>query len=63
MSTLFSPGPSSAEKAKMEKDRIFAQPPIPDQEQLKRTARRKAAFRKGSRVETILTDTLGPGGG
>ena len=36
---------------------------MPDDEQIKRNERRKAAKRRGSRVSTVLTDneTLGPG--
>lgn len=42
-------------------DELYAGAERPDEEDIKRKERRKAAKRKGSRVETILTDddTLG----
>ncbi len=40
-------------------DQVFASAQMPDEEELRRTERRKAARRKGSRAETILTDQLG----
>lgn len=44
------------------KNKLFARPAAPDEESLKGINRRKAAGRRGSRIETVLTDTLGPGG-
>ncbi len=42
------------------KDKMFASGEIPDEDFLKRAARKKAARRRGSRIETVLTeDTLG----
>jgi hypothetical protein len=43
------------------KDDMFASAIVPDEEQIKRNSRRKAAKRRGSRVNTVLTDrdTLG----
>jgi len=42
------------------KDELFANAQMPDEELIKRNARRKAAKRRGSRVNTVLTDdTLG----
>jgi hypothetical protein len=41
-------------------DKIYQGAEMPDPEQLRRTERRKAAKRRGSRVETVLTeDQLG----
>lgn len=41
-------------------DKMFASAKMPDEEEIKRSERRKAARRRGSRVETVLTDdTLG----
>jgi len=40
-------------------DKMFAKPEFPDEERVRRDARRKAATRRGSRVSTVLTDTLG----
>ena len=40
-------------------DEMFAGGQVPDEDFLKRAARRKAAQRRGSRVDTVLTDTLG----
>ena len=50
-----------AEDAKRQKalDKMFAKPEFPDEEKIRRDARRKAATRRGSRVSTVLTDTLG----
>ena len=45
------------------KDKQFAAATIPDDEQIKRNERRKAAKRQGSRASTVLTnrsDQLGP---
>ena len=44
------------------KNRLFARPEVPDEEELARINRRRTAQRRGSRLETVLTDTLGPGG-
>jgi len=41
------------------KDAMFAGAELPDEEEIKRNERRKAAKRRGSRVESILTDQLG----
>ncbi len=38
------------------KDEMFAGAEMPDEEQIKRNERRKAAKRRGSRVNTVLTD-------
>lgn len=40
-------------------DEVFASAQMPDEEEVRRKERRKAARRKGSRAETILTDQLG----
>jgi len=42
-------------------DRIYSSVPLPDDEEIKRNERRKAAKRQGSRASTVLTerDTLG----
>ena len=41
------------------KDKMFRAGQIPDEEEVRRNQRRIAARRRGSRAETILTDTLG----
>ncbi len=41
------------------KDEMFAGAQMPDEEDIRRVERRKAARRRGSRAETILTDQLG----
>jgi len=41
------------------KDKMFAGAELPDEEAIRRTERKKAAKRRGSRAETILTDQLG----
>lgn len=48
-------------KAQAKKDRMFASATVPDEEEVRRNERRKAARRRGSRVSTVLTDqdTLG----
>ena len=50
-------------KAKIQKakDKQFENAMMPDEEEIKRAERRKAARRKGSRAATVLTsgDTLG----
>lgn len=48
-------------KAQAAKDRLFAGAELPDDEEVRRNERRKAAKRRGSRVNTVLTDqdTLG----
>ena len=50
-------------KAKIQagKDKMFAGAQLPDEEQIKRNERRKSAKRRGSRLNTVLTDreTLG----
>lgn len=38
------------------KDKMFASAEIPDEEAIKRNERRKAAMRKGSRANTVLTE-------
>ena len=49
---------ASAEQLRL--DEMFAGGQMPDEDFLKRAARRKAAKRRGSRADTILTeDTLG----
>ena len=53
-----------AAQRQSERDEMFASATrIPDDEVLKRNARRKAAKRQGSRANTVLTnsDQLGPG--
>ncbi len=40
-------------------DEVFASARLPDEEEIKRTERRKAAKRRGSRIATVLTDQLG----
>ncbi len=47
----------AAEQAR--KDKMFAGAELPDEEDIRRRERKKAARRKGSREETILTDQLG----
>ncbi len=41
------------------KDTMFASGQMPDEEEIRRTERRKAARRRGSRADTVLTDRLG----
>ena len=43
------------------KDKMFAGATMPDEEEIARNERRKAAKRRGSRVSTVMTDddTLG----
>jgi hypothetical protein len=50
-----------AAKIKAGKDEQYANAQIPDEEQIKRNERRKAAKRQGSRANTVLTnpDRLG----
>ncbi len=48
-----------AAKRQQALDQVFASAQMPDEEEVRRTERRKAARRKGSRAETILTDQLG----
>jgi len=50
-------------KRQDEMDKVYAGAEVPDDELLKRNARRKAAKRQGSRANTVLTnnDQLGPG--
>ena len=43
----------------LRKDEMFAAGRMPDEEELRRNQRRIAARRRGSRAETVLTDTLG----
>lgn len=50
---------AAAEAEQLKLDEMFASGQIPDEDFLKRAARRRAAKRRGSRVDTILTDTLG----
>ncbi len=40
-------------------DKMFASGEMPDEDFIKRIARRKAAMRRGSRADTVLTETLG----
>ena len=40
-------------------DSIYASAQMPDEEDVRRRERRKAARRRGSRVDTVLTDQLG----
>ena len=50
----------NAAKAQAVKDKLFASAEMPDEEEIARNERRKAAKRRGSRVSTVLTeDTLG----
>ena len=46
-------------KTQKKKDKIFAGAEMPDEEFIRRNARRLAAQRRGSRVSTVLTETLG----
>jgi hypothetical protein len=48
-------------KIKKKKDKMFQNATMPDEEDIRRVERRKAAKRRGSRANTILTDreTLG----
>ncbi len=49
-------------KIKAGKDKMFQSAALPDEEEIRRVERRKAARRRGSRAKTILTDrddTLG----
>jgi len=48
-------------KDQAQKDKVFAGAQMPDEEEIARNERRKAAKRRGSRVSTVLTedDTLG----
>lgn len=50
-----------AAKIQGAKDKLFAGAEIPDEEEVARNERRKAAKRQGSRANTVLTDqdTLG----
>lgn len=45
-----------AAKEQARLDKIYAGADIPDEEQIARNERRKAARRRGSRVSTVLTD-------
>lgn len=45
------------EKARL--DAIYGSAAMPDEDEIGRRQRRKQAARKGSRAETVLTDTLG----
>jgi hypothetical protein len=49
----------SAAKEKGRLDAIYGAADLPDEEQLRRTARRKQAGVRGSRASTVLTDQLG----
>jgi hypothetical protein len=51
----------SEAKVQASKDKMFAGAEMPDEEVIKRNARRKAAKRRGSRINTVLTEreTLG----
>lgn len=46
-------------KRQGELDRIYSAADMPDDEQVRRNERRKAAQRRGSRVSNVLTDMLG----
>ena len=48
-----------ADSEQLRKDKMFAAGRMPDEEELRRNQRRIAARRRGSRAETVLTDTLG----
>ncbi len=50
----------AAVQVERDKDAMFANAQMPDSDTIRRNERRKAARRRGSRVETILTDRLGP---
>jgi len=50
-------GPEKREQKRL--DEMFASGQVPDEDLLKLAARRRAARRRGSRADTILTDTLG----
>ena len=50
----------AADARQAELDKVFAGAQMPDEEDIRRRQRRLAAKRRGSRVDTILTeDTLG----
>ena len=51
----------AAAKKQADLDKVYAGAQLPDEEEIARNERRKAAKRRGSRVSTILTDedTLG----
>jgi hypothetical protein len=49
----------AAAKEKGRLDAIYGGADLPDDEQLRRTARRKQAGVRGSRASTVLTDQLG----
>lgn len=49
----------AAAAEQLRKDEMFASGRMPDEEELRRSQRRIAARRRGSRAETVLTDTLG----
>ena len=42
-----------------ELDEIYGGAPMPDEMEIRRAARRQQAKMRGSRAETIMTDTLG----
>ena len=50
-----------AKEAKKQKklDKIYSSAEMPDEQDIRRKARRKAATRRGSRISTVLTETLG----
>ncbi len=48
-----------AAKEQARKDKMFAGGRLPDEDELRRNQRRLAASRRGSRAETVLTETLG----
>jgi hypothetical protein len=44
------------DKEQSRKDKMFHGAALPDEEEIKRIARKKAARRRGSRANTVLTD-------
>lgn len=43
-------------KIKAKKDKMFQSAALPDEEEIRLVERRKAAKRKGSRAQTVMTD-------
>ena len=51
-------GERKRKKAAKAKAELFADAQVPDEDDLKRIERRKAARRRGSRADTVLTDVM-----
>jgi hypothetical protein len=49
-------------KAKAKKDKMFQNASLPDEMEIKRVERRKAANRSSARAQTVLTNRKGLGG-